>query len=657
MDPAGSPRAALARRAAVCRDMLEEALLDLPRLSHRVDRRPVVSLLEQALAQVAQIARAPDLDAAMLDLAGAAAATVTGASAMLAITASDEAGRAARRRLQSAARAIEALRREALDEIVAEQARVKDAPHKAPADPPRPLRASRGVPLVHAIEREPLSPAVRVEAPPPPPPPPPRLPAAGRGEDEIEEPDDDDDTPPAPPRGAPRYDPAAVHPVSQLRRLAIDCFEELGTMGCLREPTEDAPWSPELSRFEDRLLANLDAAVALGRPVIFGNEPRLRLDVLRELIAWADDAFVADPNRAFARAFILGCVEGDDAIRAAVTALRQSSPYVRKAQASALSLASSPAVAPAMEALAWGDDPALAAFALDVLRDRREVSLAAAVGLLSHPAAGVRRSAALCLGAARERSAAGALLSSALPVEADDGAAAAAAKSLVRLGSREGLSFARRRLREAGASTDPAARADLLRILAVAGGPEDLETMIAAASSAPGAVVEAEVAAVGWYGHPGCVAPLIDTLDRACAALAAWSTREVITGSIRRIVGIEVEPSSAGARAFRASWEKDRARFWPSEDAGERRRAPPRLRFGAPWSPLASLDELAKATLPASDRDLLALEIAVVSAGALRLDVRGWVARQLGEIEAAREALGTPGAAFQPGEWPHGHLK
>ena len=135
------------------------------------------------------------------------------------------------------------------------------------------------------------------------------------------------------------------------------------------------------------------------------------------------------------------------------------------------------------------------------------------------------------------------------------------------------------------------------------------------------------------------------------------ATRAVIAGAIRRILGVEVPPTKAAAQAFRRTWSEQRGRLWPSAGTIEHHQAPPKLRFGEPWSPLASLDELARASNPARAREQLALEVAVASGGALRLDVRGWVARQLGEIASAREALGSPGAAWRPGAWPHGRLK
>ena len=608
----------LAAQLSACRDMIELVLLDLPTLPPRLDRAPVVSLLERALALLSDIDSGALPGSEHLDLVGAASAATFGCASILRAQAPRDLARPLLQRLGSVQRALEAYRSDALDALVA-----MPATAAAPREAPR-FCASTGTPALHRLERDPLAPRTHV----------------GAAGDEDGEPER---------RRAKDRQPSAALLLDQLRRLARDCFEELGALGNLRAPSAEVDWMPELARFEARLLADLDAVVALGRPVVFDGAPTLRLDVLRELLAYADDAFVPDPARAFARAFVLGCVEGEDCVRAAVLALRQSDPSTHDAQRSALSLASSPSIADAMEALALGADPALAALALDVLRARRQASVALAAPLSAHPDARVRRSAALHLGGASEPGPAIALLRSTLDFESDDSVASAAAESLVRLGSREGLFFARRHLREGGresGSVERRARGDLVRVLALAGGAADAAMLVGALTASPS---EAAIEAIGWHGHPGSVEPLTLALEDAYTRPAAAALRKVIRCALHRITGAEMEPALASVAPFRAWW---RERVGTNDElALDAARSPRRYRLGQPYTPEASLDELSRAGA-ASARESLALELAVISSGAIQLRVDGWVAPQLAAIASARSALTT----FHLGDWPESRL-
>src|SRR5262249_16152432 len=140
--------------------------------------------------------------------------------------------------------------------------------------PAPPLRASTDVPALHRLDRRPLAPRI----------------ALGTLESAALD---------APPRSrAAKEDPAAAPLFEQLGRLAHDCFQELGQLGNLRSGSDELPWSPQLASFEKRLLADLDAAIALGRPVFFDGAPAIRLDVLSEVQTFADDALAGDPGRA-----------------------------------------------------------------------------------------------------------------------------------------------------------------------------------------------------------------------------------------------------------------------------------------------------------------------------------------------------------------------
>ena len=614
---------ALLPRISTCRDMIEQVLLELPGLPPRVDRAPLVSLLTRALAVLARLAEGSLADPEHLDQVAAVTSAILGCVTVLHLAVTPDEARPLEQRLRAVERALEIYRGDALDELVA------SVPAPGPPRAEFKLRASVGVPALHRLDRRPLAPRPHVDAP-----------------DRSAVATDDDR---APARRIPDPEPAAVLLIEQLRRLAHDCFSELGALGNLRAPSADVPWSPALGRFEQRLLADLDAVVALGGPVIFDGSPTLRLDVLAELLAYADDALAPDPGRAFARAFVLGCVEGEDCVRAAVVALRQSDPWTHEAQQSALALASNPAITPAMETLALGDDAALSALALAVLRARREASIAVTAPLLAHPDPAVRRSAALTLGASKQRAPALALLHATLDADADDTVASAAAESLARLGSKLGLAHARRRL--ADRALDPTARADLLRIIATTGGPADGAVLAQHFEEAPtsAAIIEA----LAFHGHPGSVEPLLHALEITASQPGAIELRAALALALHQLTGARVEPTTEGAATFCAWWLEARAELGTDD---ERRldgsRSPRRCRLGRPFTLAQTLDALTTAG-PASARELLALELAASSSGAVRIDLHDWTTRQLAEIAAAHATLA---GALRPGAWPESRL-
>lgn len=619
----------LVARLEVTRGMVEEVVLLLADLPPRVDRTPVVTLLDHALSLLGRAAQAPIDAGDHLDTVLAAGASILGAATILTAGSPDLAlARDAGRRLRRIKRELDRYRQDAIEEIAARPI-VPAAPVLPPAEAPRDFIASRGVPALHHLDRGPLAPLVRVD---------PRF-------DVL---DDGDDAEARLARGPsyhlPRYDLSAGRFITQLRGHARECFEELGMLGGLRSPNDEVPWSPAHAHFEGRLLADLDAAVALADPVMFDGARSLRLDVLRELLVWAADAFTVDPGRAFARAFILGCVEGEDRVRAAVLALRQSSPLTHDAELDAFALASSPAITPAMEALALGEDARLSALALGVLRDRREGSVAIAGPLVAHPDAGVRRAAAELLGAAREREAAVALLDSLIDLDQAERVRAAAAESLVRLGIKRGLTCARSWLL-AAPPADADAASTLRRILAMAGSAADLDLLLPAL--AEGGRL-ADVPWIGWHGHTGAIEPLLVAIEELPMRVWNEERRAALADAVERITGEPVDPTEEGVAAYRRWWRESQARFGPRVGAQ-------RFRRGSPYSPLQSLDELA-AVAPARDREALALELAAVTRGAARLRTGDWVARQLGEIQATREALAADEQRHPGGTWPADHL-
>lgn len=586
----------------VARSFLERALLDLGALPPRVDRRPLAAMLERAVDALTEAGRTGPFDPAHLDHLASARTTLTALGTALRVAAQGQAAELLTR-LDGAQRALDLHREAALDALA-------QAPPELPGPrPPAALRASVGSPALHRLDRRPLSPRTR----------------AGALDEEA-------------PRPAADAHPGAVLLVDQLRNLAHDCFAEMSELGNLRRAGGEVLWSPALARFEDRLLADLDAAVALGRPVVYDGAQVALLDVLAEVLAWADDALIADPGRAFARAFLLGCVEGDDAARAAVLALRQSPAETHEAQVSALGLASNPAVARALSPLVLGSDPRLAAAALDALTLRGEGQAAFAATLIAHPEARVRRSAARHFGAVREAAAAATLLSAALHDERDGDVLAEGCASLCRLGSREGLHLARARVEDP--AFDPGAQAALRRVLAAAGGPLDHALLLRAFTDEP---TPDAALALGAHGHPGGVEPLL----RAFAAASGQRLRDAVAAALTRLTGLPMDDTAAGANDLAAWWSAH------GDALGARDDRPRRLRRGQPHTVAAALDELAGPGDPAV-RALLTLEIAAATGGAVRLDPHGFIAPQLGAIAAARASLGDGARA---GEWPEAQLR
>jgi hypothetical protein len=71
-----------------------------------------------------------------------------------------------------------------------------------------------------------------------------------------------------------------------------------------------------------------------------------------------------------------------------------------------------------------------------------------------------------------------------------------------------------------------------------------------------------------------------------------------------------------------------------------------KLRYGQPYDPLATVDELEAETLPGTRTDA-ALELAIVSRGQAVVETGDWIARQRSSLAAARAMLAR-------GAWPTG---
>jgi hypothetical protein len=142
---------------------------------------------------------------------------------------------------------------------------------------------------------------------------------------------------------------------------------------------------------------------------------------------------------------------------------------------------------------------------------------------------------------------------------------------------------------------------------------------------------------VGWFGHPDLVEWLLGSLEAANDARRASGPPTPFEAAaalaLQRVLGPlgggeAARHAAADARAWRAFWLKTRARQ-PGRG---------RLRFGKPYTPAATVDELA-GDAPAAARAEAAFELAIVTSGAAIVEPRSWVAAQRAAIAAARGAL------------------
>jgi hypothetical protein len=157
------------------------------------------------------------------------------------------------------------------------------------------------------------------------------------------------------------------------------------------------------------------------------------------------------------------------------------------------------------------------------------------------------------------------------------------------------------------------------------------------------------VSAIGWSGRAALVEPLIamledDARDYALRRAAALALQRV-TGAIRApLIGLGERTELASAELLASRYDAidldagQWRRFWEARgvrDAGKRR-------FGKPYTPSASLDELAAVGVPNADRRIASLEYEIASTSPVPLpDPHDWVARQTAAITA--QSLGTAG--------------
>ncbi len=442
--------------------------------------------------------------------------------------------------------------------------------------------------------------------------------------------------------------------VRALRGLARDAAEEVGSLGLLRVPASSLPntaWAIGPASFEARLLENLDAFMALAEPYA-GAGGAARFDPLSPLLDWAGDAMVPDPARAFARAFVLGSVAGEDTAAAAVMSLRQSHTLTYEAQRDALSLAPHPGIAPLVERMIAEESPELVRVGLSILERRRQAAFEVVAPLLSHPSALVRAAAARCLGAATAPQAARSLLLQHAATEEDDAALAATAESLLLLGSRRGLDLIRDKLGEEAAfpgSLPRAVRADLLRLLAIAGGQSDSDLLSSLLGHDPLAATS-----LGFFGDATLVPAMLSALAASVGLPSRWAFACALARALHRITGLGRTAMTDPERPTPLVDPPVSAEFWARAwaEKHETFAARRKYRFGSPFSPVQSVDEADTPELPAVVRRDLLIEIAIASRGQSRVHAEDWVARQKAALAEMREVFRRgAGGSYPDGQW------
>lgn len=398
--------------------------------------------------------------------------------------------------------------------------------------------------------------------------------------------------------------------LAQLRRLARDCVESIGSLGNLRRLDDDDTWSDATMEYERQLLTKLDALFALGAPVAGAER---FVSPTHEAVRYAQDTATEDVFRAFVRALVLTCTDSESAARMAVLEMRRSAPHTLEAQADAFSLASGTLVDAALRGACREEARAEHLVACLTALARREGRRAAgsfvaeALPLLQHNDDEVRAAALRCMGASSGPAVSRAWLEPRL----DDPAEPVVLVALEIL-ARVDLEAARARLRDAldedirapGILTRRG-RAAVMRLLGICGGSEDAERLRAAVTrDAP------TIEALGWHGHPSHVAQLIALVAEDATAVAAGR-------ALQRLSGLEMAPGEW------PGWWAAHGSSW-----GEGRR-----RLGSPFNLQRVVDELSRPDLTVGDRDTLASELTL--AGSERhIDVRGWAAAQLADLHA-----------------------
>lgn len=644
MEGSSSPVVPVARRGV---SVLEEALLSVRELPAVVDRGAVVEKLEHALSAGRALAESELDHVDHLGRLDDAIARCQDLAALLERGATEEGKLGAlRRRVVDVGHALRARRNETIDAVVAAQDRALKSgqARERSRPPPPPFRASVGLPALYDL-RSPTTSAVDVTS-------------------EEEDPIDDsegDESELAPPAPAPALPEATLSPLArarddQLRAAARDGLGDIASLSTLRRPLDKQPWTVA-EPFEQRLLDVLDFVISLEADGLVNTTPREGPEfiLMDRVYEFAGEVGVADPGRAFTRAFILGCLRGGEAAAAAVIGLRQAKPELHAALCDALCLGSNPNIGPALVELLSSGDAAQLRVALQILRFRRHCDFAATAPLLAHPDATVATEAAKSLVVVEQREAAREALRAVLGQSDDGPLDVEAARSLMRMGDVAGLRFVRERLRlrrEDDLLLEVETADDYTMLLALGGNASDLEALEKSLQQTPISAL-----AAGWFGHPA----LVESWLLPSLAAGNWArdgspwvfpAELAMTRALHRITG-ESPAQPPRVHAVRSDGYElavDHA-TWATRwnDVKDQLPTQAKTRFGKLYTPMATLEELEDQTFH-GDRRVAIQELDMVSVEVADLELGDWTARQLIEISALREK--QEAQRYEPGSWP-----
>lgn len=413
--------------------------------------------------------------------------------------------------------------------------------------------------------------------------------------------------------------------LAQLQSIARDCFEDIGSLGNLRRLYDHEPWI-DAAKFEQRLLDNLDAAVALELPLDPGMPP---LGLAEALFAYAIEWTIPDYGRTFALAFTLCCLDSETAMRWVTLALRRSNPKTFPAFVDALVLGSNPSIDRALAELCRSDEPALVEVALEAMTRRGRPDMASVVLILMRPSA-ILAAKAIALATRLPGPSALPLLARLLD-NTNPLIAVHAASALVTLGDPRGAKHLRTYLQQ-NRQDEPnsrSARQVAFETLCLLGSPFDRSQVAVEASADP-----ENLPWLGWHGHPDHLPALIEAARRAALAGTFPECDRIVVG-LERMCGLGApRPGGFGPAEFDT-------RLTAYVKAFEERRPlqAERLRLGVAWSPSGVVTELSARDTKQGIRPLLARELAMVTRGTTHIDVNGWTVQQERAVAAARDAV------------------
>lgn len=504
----------------------------------------------------------------------------------------------------------------------------------------RPFLASVAVPRLHAMARARVAPSLSVE---------PELSVVVRKQraKPVPKPTSIEELRAAAAKQpAPEHDPGPEIPIAAppsnvmasdggiVRRLARDCLEDVAALRSLRKPISTETWLDQ-APFEQRLLDNVDAFVALGEAAL----PSVTL--------FHAEAPAPDPSRGFAVALTLGCIEGTDTADVAISTMKHGAPEEIPGFVEGLILAPNLAIDSELVSLLDAPNAAHVAAAIDVLGARGSLPADAPERVLPRRHPQLTAKLAASLGRALPRTRAIAVLSALLDEEPSDELFGIACTSLLRRG--EGA--VRQRLRDAIHARGSRV-AIATRLLALCGRRDDLNLLLDGLGLAPEVAV---ISALGRHGHPrslGALVALLDSTDEEVGSAAAAALDFITNANLRETV---LEPWSRGVVPPDGSAPPTRAVSRPVTDrlawekwcgAARRLDGSVKIRGGLPFTPAMIVDELASA--PPARRKEAALELVIATGVGTRLMTTDWVARQqeqLSDLGAHVRSLGsTPGA-------------